>query len=279
MTEPQPPSSSEVVRQAADALKETFGDAPRMAFVLGSGLTPVVEAVQGAARADASSLGLPTPRVAGHGAEIVVGTLAGIRVAVASGRVHLYEGHAPEVVVRTVRALHAWGVRGLLLTNAAGSVHGHLPPGTLVRLVDHLDLTARSPLIGADWGTRFPPGDGAWCPRLGAILDDVAQAEGVSVPHGVYAALTGPAYETPAEVRMLRTLGADVVGMSTVPEALAASALGLRAVGLSVVTNFGAGVVDAAVDHGRVQAVAGEAAAQVVRLLRGAVGPWHHALG
>lgn len=278
MHEAQTLSESEAVERATAALREAFGEAPRVALVLGSGLTPVVEAVEGARRVPAGALGLPTPRVAGHGGELVVGTLAGVRVAIASGRVHLYEGHPPAVVVRTVRALHGWGVRGLLLTNAAGSLHPHLTPGSLVRLVDHLDLTGRSPLIGADWGERFPPGHGAWCPRLGEVLDGIAAEEGVTVHRGIYAGLTGPAYETPAEVRMLRTLGADVVGMSTVPEALAASALGLRAVGLSVVTNHGAGVVDAPVDHTLVQAVAGQAAAHVARLLRRAVGPWHDAL-
>lgn len=251
------------VKAVAGALAARFGDAPPVALVLGSGLGSVAERVEGARTVPQAELGLPVPTVAGHAGVVIVGRLGGRRVALLAGRVHLYEGHSPAVVVRSVRALHAWGVRTLLLTNAAGSLDPELPPGALVRLVDHLNLTGTSSLLGRPWGQPFPDASCTWSERVGDALDTAAQARGVELTRGVYAGVLGPQYETRAEVRMLQRLGAHVVGMSTVHEALAATAVGLEVGGIATVTNLCAGVGDAPTDHAQVTAVAAAAAARL----------------
>jgi purine-nucleoside phosphorylase len=180
-------------------------------------------------------------------------------VAAMQGRVHLYEGWSADDVTFGVRVLAGLGVRALLLTNAAGGIAPTLAPGDLVRITDHLNLTGQSPLTGENderLGPRFPDMSAAWDPGLGELLDASAAAAGVKVGRGVYAGLVGPSYETPAEVRMLRTLGADLVGMSTVIEAIAARHMGLKIAGLSVVSNLAAGLAPARLSHAEVQQTA-----------------------
>lgn len=261
------------VAHAARLLATHFGTstAPATAVVLGSGLGAVADAVVDGRTGSQAACGLPVPRVGGHGGTLTVGRLGDADVAVLVGRVHAYEGHTPLTVVRAVRALHAWGVRRLVLTNAAGSVRAALPPGRLVRIVDHLNLTGDSSLVGRWYGDGFPDGAHTWDAALGDRLDAAAAAEGVPWSRGVYAGMLGPAYETPAEVRMLAGLGADVVGMSTVHEALAGHALGMAVAGVSVVTNYGAGVGTGDVDHDAVTDVAGHAADAMVRVLSSAL--------
>ncbi len=253
---------------AAEALAERFGEAPELAVVLGSGLGPVVEAVEDADRETLANLSLPSPSVAGHGGVAVRGRLGAVEAVVMQGRVHLYEGRGVAPVVRAVRALVAWGVPRLLLTNAAGSLRADLPPARLVRLTDHLDLTGANTLWGPPWGTRFPDPGALWNGPLGAAVQAAAGRAGVELPEGVYAAMPGPVYETAAEVRLLRQSGADLAGMSTVPEAVAALAVGADVAGVSVVTNYGAGVASAPVDHDAVMAEAGRAAGSLVAVLR-----------
>lgn len=257
------------VRRAATALTQQFGDPPDLAIVLGSGLTPVEDALSGSTRVSSAELSLPVSTVSGHEGAVVVGKIGAARVAVMSGRVHRYEGRSPAEVVRSIRALHAWGVRRLLLTCSAGSVHAHWVPGTLVRIVDHLDLAAAGEVLeGQAYGTRFPDPSGLYTGPLGTILGAAAADLGIRLEDGVYAAMRGPAYETAAEIRMVRTLGGDLVGMSTVPEALAAVALGMDVAALGVVSNLATGVGMGDIDHDAVTTVAGQAAQHVARLVR-----------
>ena len=233
---------SKAVAHAATKLQGRFGTAPPIAVVLGSGLGGFLEELEDSEHVDTESVGLMTPKVAGHGAAIWVGGCRGTQVAVAAGRVHLYEGYSAQEVVRTVRALHRWGVERLIVTNAVGGVSKGFDPGTLVVVDDHLNLQGTSPLVGGGFPVSFVDLSGAYDPRLRQALLAAARSLGHPVREGVLAAMLGPAYETPAEVRMLGAMGADVVGMSTVPEVIAAAALSMPCAVLSMVTNHGAGI-------------------------------------
>lgn len=251
------------------ALQNAFGEAPKVSFVLGSGLGPLVDQIEVEGRCAYPELGLPSSGVVGHAGEAVVGTLNGVRVIAMSGRAHLYEGWKPAEVVRGIRALAEWGVESVLLTNAAGGCYKELPPGTLVLLNDHINYQGCSPLVGPAWGTRFPDMSNAYDREVRQMLRDTAKEEGVELKEGVYIAMLGPAYETAAEIQMGVRMGANVVGMSTVPEVLAAAEVGLRVGVVSVVTNYATGVSDAPVDHSAVTAVAGKASLELVRVFRG----------
>jgi purine-nucleoside phosphorylase len=237
---------------------------PDVGVVLGSGLGAFAERLEAAVPIPYSEIpGFPVSRVAGHGARLVVGRLTtphgAAVVAAMQGRVHMYEGWPAEDAAFGVRVLARLGVRALLLTNAAGGIDPSFAPGDLVRITDHLNLTGQSPLVGENdeqIGPRFPDLSAAWDPGLGALLEASAAATGVALKRGIYAGMLGPSYETPAEVRMLRTLGADLVGMSTVVEAIAARHMGVRIAGLSVVTNQAAGLARAPLSHAEVQATA-----------------------
>jgi xanthosine phosphorylase len=260
------------VASIAAAFSSAFGPAPRVAVVLGSGLGGLVGRLEGARVVPATDLGLPTTTVPGHAGRVAVGRLGGVPVALLAGRVHLYEGHEPAHVVRGVRALARWGVSRLLLTCAVGGIRDDLVPGRLVVLTDHLNLTGRSPLAGPAFGQRFPDLGTCWDPGLRNALHAAALRRGVPLADGVLAAMPGPAYETPAEIRMLRAVGADIVGMSTVPEVLAAAEIGLRTAGLALVSNRAAGLTDAPLHHDEVTAVAQAAAADFESVVEEAVG-------
>lgn len=255
---------------AARILRERVPFIPHATLVLGSGLGHVVYAVDDAVTVPFEGLpGFPSAGVEGHAGRFVAGTLAGRPVLVQAGRYHVYEGYSAEVVAAPVRLSAALGVRTLLLTNASGGVDPALEPGDLVLVSDHLNLMGRSPLIGptASGETRFPDMSGAYDPDLQALALDVSERLGFPLRRGVYAALTGPSYETAAEVRMLRTLGADVVGMSTVPEVLVARALGMRCLAISMVTNKGTGLAAEPLSHADVVTVGREAGARVGAIL------------
>lgn len=255
---------------AAEALRARFGPAPRWAVVLGSGMGPVLNLVDAPERAPYAELGLAPTGVAGHRGEVVVGTIGLSRLAMFSGRVHLYEGRGEEAVARAVRALAAWGVQRLLLTSAVGGLHVDWRPGELVRLVDHLNLTGRNPLLGPNdeaLGPRFPDMGQAYNPGLGARLDALARELGENLRHGVYAGLLGPSYETPAEIRMLARLGADVVGMSMVHEVIAAHHAGLEVVAIAAISNLGSGLDPAPLRHEDVTEVMGQSAGRIARLV------------
>lgn len=258
----------ERIEQVSRSLRDRLGAPPPTLLTLGSGLGPVVDALTDRTQVGFRELGLPESTVPGHAGQVVCGVLNGARVAVLSGRVHAYEGYSFDEVVRYVRAAHRWGVGRVILTCSAGSTRAELPPGTLTLLRDHLNLMPGNPLVGPPIeGVRFPDASKAHDPAICDALRTSAAALGLSLPEAVYAAFLGPAYETAAEVSMVRILGGDLVGMSTVPELLAAARLGLPAAALAVVSNYGAGVGESEVDHGAVTRIAGQVASQLAALL------------
>jgi purine-nucleoside phosphorylase len=257
---------------AVSLIRERTQLTPVVGVVLGSGLGGFAEAVEDAVEISYTEIpGWPASTAIGHAGTLVVGTAAGVPVAVMRGRAHLYEGHLPEKVVFGVRVLGRLGIHTLVLTNACGAVDTCLQPGQLVLVSDHLNLQGASPLVGPNdeqLGPRFPDMSDAYDPELRAAAHAAAARVDVELSEGVYAAWLGPAFETPAEIRMLRTLGADLVGMSTVPEVLAARHMGIRCLALSCVTNMAAGVVDQPIDHEHVLAVGARAQSTLTALLR-----------
>jgi purine-nucleoside phosphorylase len=257
-------------RASAQAIAAATGvERHDVAIVLGSGWSPAADALGTAdAEIPMSELGgFPAPAVAGHSGVVRSVPLAGRRILVLAGRVHLYEGHAPAAVVHGVRTAAAARCRAVVLTNAAGAVNPSYGVGQAVLIRDHLNLTATSPLEGppppAGYGLPFVDLTGLYSDRLRAV----ARAEDPTLEEGVYAGLRGPHYETPAEISMLMSIGADLVGMSTVLEAIAARHLGLEVLGVSLVTNAAAGRTGAPLDHAEVVAAGRAAAARVGRLL------------
>ena len=263
------------VRQAADWLRARHGDAPEAALVLGSGLGAFTGAMRDAVACAYTDVPhWPAASVVGHAGELVVGTIGGRRIAALSGRAHFYEGHDMRTVTFGVRALAALGVRRLILTNAAGGINVRFEPGTLMVIEDHLNLMGTNPLVGANddrFGPRFPDMTEVYSPRLRAVAEAAAAAAGVPLARGIYAAVHGPSYETPAEIRYLRTIGADAVGMSTVPEAIVARHMGLEVLGLSCITNPAAGVLPHPLVHDEVMAVARRVREAFSRLLEGII--------
>jgi purine-nucleoside phosphorylase len=251
-------------RASADAIRERLGvQAPTAAIILGSGLGALADRVQGAARVPYGDIpGFHAPGVVGHKGELLRGTLAGREVLLLAGRFHMYEGHSAQVAAFPVRLVHALGARTLFVSNAAGGVRRTLSPGDLMVIVDHLNLQFRNPLVGKQQPgeLRFPDMSAPWSARLQRLLEDAARAEGVALQRGVYAGMLGPTYETPAEVRMLERLGADAVGMSTVPEVIVATALGMEVAGISCITNHAAGITAAPLRHDEVMEVGARAA-------------------
>jgi len=263
---------------ALNAARARAANRPRIGVVLGSGLGGF-----GAALSERVSVpyrdipGFPEPSVAGHGGELLFGTVRGVEVACLTGRVHGYEGHAPDQVVLGVRLLAALGCGAVLLTNAAGGIRQGLKPGGLLLIRDHVNLTGGNPLVGPNEPPfpRFPDMSAAYDVRCRELAHEAARAEGLELEEGVYAGVLGPSYETPAEIRMLRTLGADAVGMSTVLETIALRHRGVRVGALSLITNHAAGLSDTALDHAEVQAAGVAAKDRLERLLSG----WIERLG
>jgi purine-nucleoside phosphorylase len=230
---------------AAAAIRDRLEERnPQVAVVLGSGLGGLANAVADSVRIRYEDIpGLPPTSVRGHRGEMIAGRLGDTDVLLQSGRFHLYEGHAPETVILPVRVFAELGCRVLIVTNAAGGIrHAFIPP-VLMLIGDHINLQCRNPLAGPIVGaeSRFPDMLAAYDPALRRIAQDIACENGIALEHGVYAGVLGPSYETPAEIRMLERLGADAVGMSTVPEVIAARAAGLRVLGISTITNLAAG--------------------------------------
>ncbi len=248
---------------------------PQVVMVLGSGLGSFAETLVDATAIPYEEIpNFARVTVPGHAGRLVIGKVAGGAspvVAALSGRIHLYEGHPIDDVVFNVRALLRAGARTLMVTNAAGGIAPGLAPGDLALLTDHLNLTARSPLAGpnqAALGPRFPDMTDAYDPALRTVALECAASLGQTLRAGVYAGLLGPSYETPAEIRMLRAMGADLVGMSTVPEVIAARHMGARVLGLSCVTNLAAGVSSSPLSHAEVEETAGLARGRFVALLQ-----------
>ena len=256
-----------LVERLAESLRRHGFEDARVAIVLGSGLGAFASALSNSRSVSFADLDdMPASRVPGHAGEFAMGELGGVRVLVQRGRVHLYEGWSAREVVRSVRAFARVGVRALVLTNAAGGLHEDWRPGVLMRVRDHINLQGETPLAAHEIAHGCP-----YDPGLASAIDRSAIEVGCELRNGVYAALTGPAYETPAEIRMLAWMGADAVGMSTVMEAVAAHASGLRVAAVSCITNAAAGVGTTPPSHDEVLRAGHDASASFVRLLEASV--------
>lgn len=253
-------------------LRERITRAPAAVLVLGSGMGALAEELDDPVRLRYAEIpGFPRSTVEGHPGALVVGILNGVEVAVLAGRFHLYEGWRPSQVVAPIRALGALGADLLVLTNAAGGIRQGMRPGDLMLIADHLNLSGSNPLTGpvVPGEERFPDMSSPYDPQVRRRIAEYALEAGIALQEGVYASLLGPSYETPAEIRMLQGFGADAVGMSTVPEVIAARALGLRVAAISCITNAAAGLGPGSLSHEEVLQVGAQARARLSALLRG----------
>jgi len=248
---------------------------PRIGLVLGSGLGAFANEMAASTRIDYKKIPhFPQSTAIGHAGRMVIGNVTDVPVAAMQGRVHFYEGYTPREVIFPMRVMARMGIRAVLLTNAAGGINREFNQGCLVVLRDHINLQGTNPLIGPNderFGTRFPDMTQVyWKPYQEAALEE-GKRLGVEMGHGVYAGLTGPSYETPAEIRYLRVIGADLVGMSTVPEVIAAAHLGIRVLGISCVTNMAAGILDQPITTEEVLETGERVKADFVALLRAVI--------
>jgi purine-nucleoside phosphorylase len=264
------------IKEAADCIRSRVRERPSIGVVLGSGLGDFAGTLGDAVSLPYSDLpNWPASQIVGHEGRLVVGTTQGRLVAALAGRCHLYEGHDAGTVTFGVRALGLLGIKTLILTNAAGGVNTGFAQGALMIIDDHLNLTGVNPLVGANddrFGPRFPDMSEVYSARLRTIADAAGPTAGVALAHGIYAALLGPSYETPAEIRYLRTIGADAVGMSTVPEAIAARHMGIEVLGISCITNMAAGVLPRPLDHAEVMKTARRVRGQFIAVLEAIIG-------
>lgn len=257
------------MQEALKLIRARAGAAPvRLGLILGSGLGHLAHAVEGEAIPYADLPGFPHVGVSGHNPHLHIGLLEGIRVAVFGAREHYYENGNPAAMRGALEVLRALGAEALIATNAAGSMRPDIPPGDLMLLSDHINFSGLNPLIGERTDARFVPMTQAHDPQMRAGLRAAALAEGIALQEGVYAWYSGPSFETPAEIRAIRTLGADAVGMSTVPEVILARFLGLRVAAISTITNMAAGMSDEAISHEHTKAMAPLGAAKLERILR-----------
>lgn len=271
----QPTCDREGARAAANHLRSRLGtQKPVAALILGSGLGGLADSIADPVRIPFAQIpGFPSATVAGHAGALIAGQLAGRRVLALAGRFHMYEGHAAALAAFPTRVLHALGARTLIVSNAAGGLRPTLTPGDLLLIRDHINFMFRNPLMGPNDAhePRFPDMSSPYDEELGALARAVACDEGIALTEGVYCGLLGPSYETPAEVRMLSFLGADAVGMSTVPEVVVARALGMRVLGVSCVTNMACGLKTTPITHAEVIETTGRVAERFERLVSGVV--------
>ena len=275
-----PPSSGAArIEDCVFAIRKRVSLEPRVGVVLGSGLGAFADTLEGLVKIPYSELPhMPSSAVIGHAGNLCFGTSSGVPVVCMQGRAHLYEGYSVDKVVQGVRTMGRMGVRCVLLTNAAGGLEPTWAAGDLMLVVDHINLTGTSPLVGPNdesLGPRFPDMTEAYDARLRSALREVAREVNVPLREGVYAALLGPSYETPAEVRMLRSLGAHAVGMSTALETIALRHMGVRVGALSCITNLAAGISSGALDHREVEETARARREDLAMLLHG----WIQAAG
>jgi len=260
------------MQRAVDYLRSETSREPRLAVVLGSGLGAFAEELSHPLEIPYAAIpDWPVSTAIGHAGKLVFGKLDGLEVAVMAGRSHLYEGYTPAQVTMGVRVLHRLGVRSIIFTNAAGGINLSYSQGALVLISDHINLLGSNPLMGPNddsAGPRFPDMTDAYAAAYRAIAHQVAGELGIPLAEGVYAAVTGPSYETPAEIRYLRTIGADLVGMSTVPEVIVANHLGMRVLAISCVTNMAAGILPRKINHEEVLETGRRVRDTLVRFLK-----------
>jgi len=270
------------VAQAAEAVRSQIGDLePAVGLVLGSGLGSLGDEFEEAVEIPYEGLPhWPPVGVAGHSGTLVAGVLEGVPAVALKGRAHLYEGHSAGVATLPVRVMAALGIRALFVSNAAGAINRDFAPGDLMLISDHLNLMGQNPLMGpvVAGDDRFPDMSDAYDTKLRNLARETALSAEVPLKEGVYAGLLGPSYETPAEIRMLERMGADAVGMSTVPEVIVAGALGLRCFGVSCMTNFAAGISPEPLSHSDVMEVTERVGGQFRALVRAVVGRIESAL-
>jgi purine-nucleoside phosphorylase len=252
-------------------LAKAKGRTPRVAVVLGSGLAGVADAVEDGVEIPYSEIPhFVSSTVEGHAGKLIIGSCGGVDVALMKGRVHFYEGYSMEEVTLPVRVFNLMGIRSLILTNAAGGAAPHLSPGSLMAITDHINMMGENPLRGPNderFGPRFPDMTAVYTPAYVEAAHEIAREIGVVLFEGVYMSLRGPTYETPAEIRMMRKLGADAVGMSTVPEATVARHCGMKVLAISCITNVAAGLTNAEIDHSEVMSVGERAGKQIAELI------------
>ena len=265
-------SRYERAQRAAEQIRSRANARPSVAIVLGSGLGAFAdELTESTSLAYKEIAGFAQATVEGHAGRLVIGRAGEVPIAAMQGRFHFYEGYSLEDVTFPIRVLKLLGVRTLILTNAAGSLNTEFTPGSLMVISDHINLMGVNPLIGRNderFGPRFPDLTSTYDPDLQSMVIEEATAMKIDMRRGVYAALTGPSYETPAEIHMVRTLGADAVGMSTVPEAIVARHMDMQVIGISCITNLAAGVSNRPVDHSQVIATGESVRTQFTELLR-----------
>ena len=263
------------VEEAAAAVRARCGELPGTAIVLGSGLGDFAGTLTDAIATPYGDLPhWPASRVVGHAGRLVIGNVAGNRVAALSGRVHFYEGYDLSTVAFATRVMGRLGVTRLILTNAAGGINTGFAQGALMIIDDHINMMGSNPLIGAHderFGPRFPDMSEVYSAPLRTIADSAAKAKGVPVSHGIYVAVHGPSYETPAEIQFFRMMGADAIGMSTVPEAIVARQMGIEVLGISCITNVAAGVLPHPIVHDDVVETAHRVRGSFIALLEGII--------
>ncbi len=268
-------SMQEFIQQSKEYILNRILDQPQIGLILGSGLGVLAEEIESPIVIPFHEIPhFPTSTVEGHKGQLVIGKLEGKAVVAMQGRFHFYEGYSLAAVTFPVRVMASIGVKTLLVTNAAGGVNTDFEPGDLMIIKDHLNLTSQNPLIGpndAQLGARFPDMSEAYSKDLIQVVQTVAAKQAIALREGIYAGLTGPSYETPAEIRMLRILGADAVGMSTVPEVIVARHNGLQVLGISCISNMAAGILPQPLTHDEVMETAEKVKDKFLQLMRGII--------
>ncbi len=264
------------INQAVEKIKQYDFNEPSIGLILGSGLGDLADQIEHAVIISYNDIPhFPTSTVEGHAGQLVLGGIAGKSVVAMKGRFHFYEGYPQQEVVFPVFVMKLLGIETLLVTNAAGGMNSSFQAGDLMVITDHLNLTGANPLIGthiAELGPRFPDMSRAYTPELVTLTEDIAQKHGFSIQKGVYAGISGPSYMTPAELIMLRKLGGDAVGMSTVPEVIIASFLGLNVVGISCITDMAIGEELEPLTHEQVMETANRTKPRFIQLVKGLIG-------
>jgi purine-nucleoside phosphorylase len=261
------------LQEAVTFIQEKVQDQPKIGLILGSGLGMLADEIHNSVIISYDQIPhFPTSTVEGHAGQLVIGELEEKIVIAMQGRFHLYEGHPLDAVTFPIRVMKALGVESLLVTNAAGGVNTSFEPGNLMLMQDHINMMYRNPLIGpndAELGERFPDMSTAYDAELRQLAEKVAEQQGITLRKGVYAGVLGPSYETPAEIRMIRAVGGDAVGMSTVPEVIVARHAGIRVLGISCITNMAAGILPQPLSHAEVMETAERVKGDFIQLLHG----------
>ncbi len=268
----------QMIEDAASYIKDRIDFTPEIAIILGSGLGPLAKEVTDPVVMKYSDIPhFKASTVAGHAGELIAGTVEGRSVLVMNGRFHYYEGHTMDVVTLPIRVFARLGIKNLIVTNAAGGIKDSLHPGQIMLINDHLSFMCQSPLIGSnldEFGVRFPDMTEVYTKSLIKLAHRIADDNGIDVQEGVYCYFRGPQYETPAEIRAVRMLGADAAGMSTVPEAITARHCGMRILGISLITNKAAGLGGTGLSHAEVTDIAHRAEQNMVTLVKNIIGEW-----